>query len=628
LRFVSTILFVLVTSSVFCQYTNRTDYNIKIPTRDDRSKRCGKLKSLLDQLPPEVQFESRVIGDSAFLAFNNAKFFWQFFEEKKDGFAIDLVNQDQYRCDNVQRLASSGTHKGFLMEPVYRDDIKKRMHVTPTGRVVVFAGLIPNNFDNSKVEANYLLISDLYGCSYTTNVSVTSHGWDLLPMSLYYDTLYRGAMSDRYRDLEKTLHFTIPFQKNTSIYNKEDIKPLYDSLRLTDFEITAIRIKAFTSVEGTLQRNMELQDERAKSIVDALQTFQSESITSQITSAENWVEFLEAVNGTSYQYLAKMTKEETKQALKDQSLASKLEPLLASERKAIIELDLEKRVTYSKANESELKKYFNQSIASKNINEALSLQEIIFHKIRRNEIPARFLDEVAVPGSLEFGGLLLNQISFEYENHIKDEFKALSAFSDLNNLMKSPEVEYNICALQLKVWLKNPTMIRAEDLKTKIESLAKKGVPQMLVTRLTVNYSLLQTEMDLRAGRYQEREKWLKYIMGTYTKLEMKDADVLSLAKFFAHNARYSVAEKLLSPRLKDINVPADVLFYYLSLTVYSPKNTATSNYRTIMLNAVNIDRSRFCHIFDPIPRDGVSFQLLEDQVLKKTWCENCNLPK
>ncbi len=175
-------------------------------------------------------------------------------------------------------------------------------------------------------------------------------------------------------------------------------------------------------------------------------------------------------------------------------------------------------------------------------------------------------------------------------------------------------------------------MINVDELKTKIESLAKQGIPSILVTRLTINYSLLQTETetetDLRAGRYQEREKWLKYIMGAYGKLKMTDADILSLARFLSHNSRYSAAEKLLTPRLKDLSVSSDVLFYYLSLTVYSPKNTGSSNYRTVMLNAVNNDRKRFCHIFDPIPLDGVSFQLLEDPVLKKTWCENCNLPK
>jgi hypothetical protein len=324
-----------------------------------------------------------------------------------------------------------------------------------------------------------------------------------------------------------------------------------------------------------------------------------------------------------------MTKDEIKEALRDPTLASKIEPLLAPERKAIIELDLEKRITYSKATQSELKKYFSQSISDKNINEALYLQEVIFHKIRRDEIPVGFLKELEIPRSIGCASLLINYESFLYEHKNSDEFEALKSFTDLNVLLGGdPKVDYNICALRLKIWMNAPGLIKGDDLKTKIESLAKRGIPQLLVTRLTLNYSLLQAEVDLRDQKYQEREKWLKYIMGAYTKLKMTDADLLSLSKFLVHNSRYSAAEKLLTPRLKDINVSADVLFYYLSLTMYNPKNTSTSNYRTIMLNAVNIDRTRFCHIFDPIPLEGVSFQLLEDPVLKKTWCENCNLPK
>src|ERR1041384_7304442 len=102
---------------VYGQYTNRTEYDLKVPARDQRQKRCGKLTSLLSQLPPEVQFSTQWMGDSAYLVFNNAAIFWKFFEDKKDGFAIDLVNQDQFQCDNVQRLATSSTHKGFLLPP-------------------------------------------------------------------------------------------------------------------------------------------------------------------------------------------------------------------------------------------------------------------------------------------------------------------------------------------------------------------------------------------------------------------------------------------------------------------------------------------------------------------------------
>ncbi len=629
MRFLLTILFILAVHIAFCQYTNRTDYDIKIPSRDKVTKLCGELRSRLNQLPPEARFFGRISGDTAYLMFEGPRLFWQFFADKKDGVAIDLINQDQYQCDNIQRISSSGTHKGFLLQPVYRDEIKRRARVQSDGYIVVPVGSVPRNFDKSKIEANYLLIDDQYGCYYNYNISVNSYGWDLLPMGLYYDTLYRTTMAERYRDLEKTMRFTIPFQKNTSIYKPEDIKPLYDSLRLTDFEITAITIDAFTSVEGTLKRNMELQDERAQSIVDALQTFQPEKIKSQITSAENWVEFLESIDGTSHRNMMTMTKDEVKEALKDPKLAEKLEPILAKERKAIIELELEKRVSYIKSTKAELKSFFNQSIASKNINEALYLQEIIFHKIRRDELPYDFLKELEIPKAIEYGSLLLNDATFSYEHDNDNVFEGLKAFTALDQLLGgNPKVQYNICALRLKAWLKAPHLVKGDDLKSKIELLQKNGTPEILVTRLMINHALIQTEIYRREGRYQEREKWLNFIMSTYKKLKTTDADLLSLAMFLSHNARYEWAEKVLEPRIKAIDVSPNVLFYYLTLTISDNRNTGSSSYRTMMLNAVNVDIKRFCKLFAPVPQDGASFQLLEDPHLKKTWCENCNLQR
>ncbi|MEL6304365.1 MAG: hypothetical protein AAFQ20_06195, partial [Bacteroidota bacterium] len=59
-------------------------------------------------------------------------------------------------------------------------------------------------------------------------------------------------------------------------------------------------------------------------------------------------------------------------------------------------------------------------------------------------------------------------------------------------------------------------------------------------------------------------------------------------------------------------------------LTLIDDELTQDSEYRTIMLNAVNLDNPRFCKIFDSSIKGGVTFQLLDNAFLKKTYCENC----
>lgn len=593
------------------------------------TRRCGTTISKLNKLPAEIQFATRIKGDSIFLLFNDPRLFWQFFESKHDGFAVDIVNQDQYQCDNEKRTANEYTHKGYLLPPVYRDDIRDRAVISGNDIVYVFAGLIPKWFDKTKIEVNHMILQSEYQCSYTTIINVGGHAWEMLPMGLYYDTLKGESMEDRYKDLSKTLQFTIPFQKNTSVYKKEDIKPLYDSLKLTDYEITDIKIKAYTSVEGTLERNIQLQNERAQSIVDAMQTFQPESIRSEITSNENWVEFLDAIVNTPYKYLSQMSKDEVKEALKDPKLAEKVEPILAKERKAIISLVLEKRVKYSKATPAELKNYFSQSIKNRDVDEALYLQEIIFHKIQREELPTSLLRELEVPETIEYGSLLMNSVAFDFEHNNKDVLEALKAFTELNDLLGgSPQVLYNICALRLKAWVKTRILPGTEPLRDKIESLKKSRIPAALVTRLQINYHIVQSEVAYQEGRYADREKSLKFVYDNYKRLALNDKDRLSIAHFMSYNSRFDQAAQILEPRIKALDATEDLLFYYTTLTISKPKYLSSGGYRSFLLNVVNSNSSRFCHLFYPVSQGGLSFQVLENSFLKKTWCENCNLPR
>jgi hypothetical protein len=63
-------------------------------------------------------------------------------------------------------------------------------------------------------------------------------------------------------------------------------------------------------------------------------------------------------------------------------------------------------------------------------------------------------------------------------------------------------------------------------------------------------------------------------------------------------------------------------------LTISKDKYLLSGGYRAFLLNVVNSNPSRFCHLFDPVSQGGLSFQVLQNSFLKKTWCENCNLPK
>ncbi len=609
----------------YSQSTNRENYDLRFPGKEI-SKKCSDLFTTLRSIPNEARFSTFIKGDSILLTHSDEEWFWKLLPGKNDGVAIDLLFKDQYSCDNVQRLATSWSHKGFLLPPLYHDDIKKNLIPVKKGYVAIYAGRIPSSWKTENLEANYMLIENKYLCYYTNIVNVDYHGWDLLKNGLYYDTLKSEQLEEKYRDLSKTLHFTIPFEKDKWEYKESDIRPLYDSLKLTDYEIKAIRIHAFTSIEGTTIRNQKLQGLRAESIVKALQSFQSEKLESTITSNENWVEFLEDINESSYRTLTTLSKEEIKDKLKSPDLLNKLEPILRRHRKAIIELDLEKRVLYLKSNGDELKKYFNQQLTQHNIEEALYLQQIIFYKIQRHELPEQFLNELELPEKLEYGSLLINDASFRYESSYSSLSEAIGTFEKLNALLKNnPKIKYNLCALRLRSWLGSPALVNYEELKKEIDALRKMGIPELLVRRLRINYNIILSEIYLDQKKYAEKDKAVEFIYDSYKILKLNDEDLLNLAKYFAHNSQFDLSERILQPRAKSIDVSEDILFYYLSLTIFDERNTKNASYRTIMLNAINSNNERYCTLFYPREKGGVTFQLLSDTYLKKTYCENCN---
>ena len=43
------------------------------------------------------------------------------------------------------------------------------------------------------------------------------------------------------------------------------------------------------------------------------------------------------------------------------------------------------------------------------------------------------------------------------------------------------------------------------------------------------------------------------------------------------------------------------------------------------MLNAYNLNKKRYCELFGPNGKGGITFQLLENEYLRKTYCESCN---
>lgn len=141
---------------------------------------------------------------------------------------------------------------------------------------------------------------------------------------------------------------------------------------------------------------------------------------------------------------------------------------------------------------------------------------------------------------------------------------------------------------------------------------------------MLVNYHIVKAEKNMREKKYKAKDESIDFIIDTYENFSLSNYDYLSLAQFLSYYSNTDDATDLLDDEVSKITVDEDLLFYYLNLTITNKYNVGYSNYRTIMLNAANMNLERFCNLFSNSQKGGVTFQLLENEYLRKTYCESC----
>ena len=596
---------------------------------NDREQKCKTCVKTHRTKPKEVKFSIIREKSNLYFEINDKKWFDLLFPNQDDGLAIDIVSKDRYDCkieyvENVQV-------KGHLLKPVYSEELKKELKNKGGNIYRVSVGKIPAVFLDKELEYNILFISNKNSCLYNVLYNLDSYASGLLDMGMYLDSLTYSSKkikSNNYEDYfvkNKTLKFIIPFKKNTSEYSQADIKPIYDSLRLTNFNIKTIKIKAYSSIEGIESRNVKLRKLRANSIVTALQSFQKPTIKTHISSSDNWVEFFNDIKNTPYQHLTLLTKKEVREKIAG-TMSREMQSIFKNHRKAVLEIELEKKDKYSRELVDVLLTRFNLAIAANNLKEAKEIQNSVFEKLKYKEASIDVLEKMKIPKQAKFVKLSNKNSVFKYMLDFRQGLIVYDELLELEKLApKDAEIKYNLIAL--KITLRHLKAIEVDDVEllSEINQLKKYGIDKSLILKMATNFYMIISEKFMKNRDFSNKDKLVETINNNQKKFILSDHDYLSLAQFFSYCNNNKLAVELLENKARSIDINEDLLFYYLNLTLVNKELTKDPNYRTVMLNAININVSRFCKLFNNIDDGGITFQLLEDAYLRKAFCENCN---
>lgn len=591
---------------------------------------CKACQSVINSRPKEVLFGIHINeSGEIYFSMNNKDWFEKIFKNNTYGVAVDIVTKDRYICTPNASLPQT-LPKGVFTSAIYKNALLANNKELIEGGIYSKIGTIPAHLKGKELEGNLVVLNGSSICFYTNFVDIPRSSWQLLPMGLFTDSLVSEAVSfdknkeDFFTYTEK-IKIEIPFSKGSSSFNPDYLKKYFDSIKITSSRIKKVELRAYSSVEGTQSINKTLMTRRAESMVAALKKIDPSLKRISIITAENWIDFFRSIRNTKFEDFEFLSKFEIKKQLLDKKILSDFEPMLATQRKVTAVLYVEKKSPYYNEPSSGILNEFQKAISVRDIRKAQDLQKEIANRISDNKLPLSYINTIEIPKSKVYSPVLNDREVYKYMLKATDEYEAFENFIELKKIdPDNGRLNYNICALRFFMWQYGGDSTSKHVLLKEIEKLQNQGISFVLSERMKVNYYILKSEDQLQAFNYTGKDSSLNEIKKRYANLSASDEDILSLAKYYSYYSQQGWAQDIVEPKIADINVNEDLLFYYLNLLFFRPDMYDTDEFWKATLNAVNLNKERFCALFKSSSKGGASMQLLESDDLRDIYCSEC----
>ena len=599
---------------------------------DSRFEAIGSsLMNTINSKPPEVLFGIFTNeNNDIYFSMNNNEWFNKILKNETYGVSIDLVSKEKYSCNN-NNTEDNTLPLGTVLKPVYKKELALQNISIIRNEIIVKIGKVPINLIGKQFEGNLIICINKNICYYSNFINIDRADLSLLPMGLFTDSLLQeNKDNDKLNNPDfflytKKIQVEVPFEKGSSNISSLYLQKFYDSVKLQNYKIRKIEIRAYSSIEGSLQSNINLMKLRADAIMKDLSKYEINAKRIKIITAENWLEFFNSINNTPYSNLQKLSKTTIKEKLTSKDLILKLEPLLSKQRKAVITYYLEEKNSESKLEDKAILPEINNAVVKNDFKKAREIQKELFERILDNKFPIDYIKKIEVPKTKEFSAIGNDNEVYKYLLKATSEYEALENFINLRKQdPTNGKINYNICALRFFVIKNGKDKVMMKPLLVEINNLQKLKINTNLIKRMQINYNILKAEIDFEKNNYAGKDSAINNIHDLYEEEDLEDDEVFSLAKFYANYSHNDLAQEIIGDRIEKINTSEDLVFYYLNLLFYNSNIYESDAFQKAILNAINLNKRRWCNFFLPNDKGGASLQLLKYQALKKRYCESC----
>ena len=663
------------------------DFRLRAPKREKQCEECRDLAVLAhqDSLPIALRWRGRSIR----VYTENIELVDALFNNRRDGLAVEIIEYIPYDCGNGEyylmpsRRNQQSILNGAVQEPYYKRRLFKRWRMQKRAfnqkkrekawgimkeyrdegdwllkprdvRNTLKEKWKPRALDtkigkhlrkpNAFYEINILVIQKKKVCHvlHYSNIcgETIQEAKDIPYLTRFNKTPYHADT------MQMDLKFSIPFKKGKATYNYDDIKPLLDSVALEDFIVKDATIKAYASVEGDYLVNEALQQQRAESIISAMETVQEDAIPAVIEAKEDWDYFYEQIEEDSIHldWLDK-EEEEIKALLTKPKYAREMEPYLAKQRRAEVNF----KILYQYDDQSYgrfLVKLFQMHIDSAFSNRMIrldhrdyaeALQYKMWQGVTNGTVDTASLLMLHIPTKRLFAKLINNQLWLERKYMLKEgktkEWREATRdkLAHLGKLRKiDNELLFNYLNFCIREW-KGTSLADAsmppKKIKKKLDYLRENGFGGEKMYYLEVNYHFKAANYYIKKkGRRNRtlRDESVEEIKQYFYGLDINDSIALSFANFFVHYGQKRTAEALLAPFALEDKPNPEILAYYLKVRYRHPEEFPNAGYVDELLDSYSIlSKAQWCQLF--VGPCNISFQIFDDERIRNLYCKECS---
>jgi uncharacterized protein YkwD len=591
----------------------------------DKSK-CTDLDKKYAYLPELMSDNIFFKNGEIYFYFHDLELFKNILSESGDGIAIDIILRDQFDCGSGNKIYPSKIHKGVMLPPISKSHLFGENELKEKNEIEVSLGLIPDYVDTNNVEFNLLMIKSNCLCQTVVYNSLGGENLKSLDLNFMLDTL---SVSSRADSVLNQLAFTVPFERNKSQYNSEDIKPFLDSISLNRFDLKKIEVIAYSSIEGDEKQNKVIQERRAKSILAAIKKYKLQDVETKITTKENLKGFYESIKGSPYEEeLTKLSREDLLKVVNSDTLKINLEPYLEETRKAQIILYVEK-VFMDEALFKALPEWFEKALKEKDYVKAKVYQSVMLKNVENGNIGKDKILGVKIPHTKETVPFINNQIALRwyYSKAVNKDSLHQYLMTDIQTqLVIDPTnafLLYNKSVLRLLLWSNDykretdPRLVLRE-----IRLLGSSNIEKWMINRLVLNYNIISADYFYDNKKFNEREKALVDVKKALFSSNLDRNQSFRIANYFMFQLRIDWAIDIMKPFADKKNIDEEFLFTFLTVAIYSKEKIPENEFENYLNRAKQMNKERFCKLFG---YPNMSFQLLHNTQVKSLYCETCN---